>query len=182
MGANSLPLVNQKLAYARTLLQLLPSGTQDTSLQAHALTDAAATQLVCAFQHYLREIAENYRLKMSGLIAPEQALVVITEQALAAAFAESDNAAPTEVQELLWLRADPASWLTCLHAYTAQQWAAAKPLTPPAEPQITDENLIQLTTIEEKSGTETGTSADVSAWCDAFYEMIQRHRQNMSEY
>ena len=70
MANSSLSLVNQKLAYARALIKqaspLSNSTTTSERLQLRALLDASVFHLMCGIHHYLREIAENYRVKNVG--------------------------------------------------------------------------------------------------------------------
>ena len=66
MANASLSRVNQKLAYARALLKRASVSGHPTSaaerLQLQALLDAVVFHLACGFHHYLREVAENYRV------------------------------------------------------------------------------------------------------------------------
>lgn len=178
MSIRSLSLVNQKLAYARSLAALLScpiSGdTPDTpkeSLQRQALLDAAVMHMVCAYQHYLREIAESYFVKGAGLIKVEQDLVSILQEA---------GKSPADVQELQRLRADENSWLSHLFFNYERQWAF--PAVQPAKQKSTNDGLIVLVNIDVPDEERHVTLSLLSAWHKQFVELIQRQRETRAEY
>src|SRR5690606_30182725 len=135
MSVNSLSLVNQKLAYARALLALVQvRGTHEKAadaLQRKALLDAAVSHLVCAHQHYLRELAESLRVKLSPSIKSERDLVdALTEL----------GKTSSEALELLSLRTKDGSWLASLYRSYEQQWMMTA--KPPVSRASTYGNLI----------------------------------------
>ncbi|GGY71587.1 hypothetical protein GCM10011613_15490 [Cellvibrio zantedeschiae] len=166
MSNLSLTRVNQKLIQAKILLQ----GVDEESLSPvhrNSLLEAAAFHLVCAHQHYLREIAETYGLK--NIIA------LRSEHDLITAF----NAArkyPAEAQELEDLRKDPASWLSQLQAYYDSLWRI--PVRPDTQES---ENLISLVDTESIAIPEISLSV-VRAWQTDFTALVLRQRETSAEF
>ncbi len=176
MTTTNLSLVNQKLGYARVLIQQLAaySGVQSRLLN-EALAEATVSHLVCGFRHYLRELAEANGIKSLTSI--------ISLEGLAVLLAEADKVS-AEVEELQRLQTERASWLAHLHHAYEQQWAlpradAAKADTlRSASSLVEDQNLIQLMVIEESPDLQV----QLRGWYDAFSELVQRHRHNLAEY
>src|SRR5690625_7154744 len=77
MGSASLGMVNQKLAYTRALLtqlRVLPEANAGQRLARQAVLDAGIFHLVCAYNHYLPELAEHYAATQVEQITTENAL------------------------------------------------------------------------------------------------------------
>lgn len=179
MSITSLALVNQKLAYARSLLALAPVIDTTTGsakrLESRALIDGAVGHLVCACRHYLYEIAERNRLKMHSPILTETDLVT---RLIAA------GSAPTDAAEIVDLRVDKSSWFSRLHHYYEGRWYEKHWQAPPAPQEkaaATDAMLINVVTLDGDSDNEPN-AADVNAWYDAFVVLIQRQRETGAEY
>jgi hypothetical protein len=175
MTTTNLSLVNQKLGYARVLIQQLTThSVAQSRLLNEALAEAAVSHLVCGFRHYLRELAEANGVKpLASIIKLDGLAAVLAEAAKVSA----------EMEELQQLQANPASWLAHLHHAYEQQWAPPSANGGKADPtrpavSVDDENLIQLTVIEETPDLQL----QLSRWYEAFSELVLRHRQNLAEY
>ncbi|RYZ96366.1 MAG: hypothetical protein EOO68_16950, partial [Moraxellaceae bacterium] len=137
MANLSLTRVNQKLMQAKHLV----GGVDEQSLtpiHRNALLEGAAFHLVCAYQHYLREIAEIYGLKNAINLRSEDDLIIAFETA---------KKHPAEAEELLTLRKNRDSWLTQLQGYYDSLWRP-----PVAKDARESENLIGL--IDMDAGTD----------------------------
>lgn len=169
--ATSLSVVNQKLGYARVLLQELatPRLAQNDFLEA-ALADAVVAHLMCGFHQYLQELAYANGIKPLTSIDSLGALQTI--------FIEADVVS-AEMDELQQLSAESTSWLAHLYQAYEQQWALPDGNSTKLIPApIDDENLILLTAVEDAPDIQ----AQLSEWYTAFTDMVQRHRQNLAEY
>lgn len=163
MANLSLTRVNQKIAQARQLLD----GVNEDSLkpiQRASIIEAASFHLVCAYQHYLREVAETYGLKATSSITDESQLV--------AAFALAHRH-PAEADELALLKSDANSWLAELHAYYQSLWSQPKPAKNQA-----DDNFINLVEVD----VESVTISTLCRWLDEFVRLIQRQRETSAEF
>lgn len=175
MPVTCLSLVNQKLAYARALLNLAQvqdsDDTAKSRLLQRALFDAVVVHLVCAYQHYLRELGESYRIKQLSLIKSEQDLIAV--------FSEQGKTS-SEIDELLQLKADRTSWLARLFNSFEQQSALPHPSVQIAP--ASDENLISLVEINESSNEVAANLGDLAQWQQQFIALIQRQRETSAEY
>jgi hypothetical protein len=175
MPATCLSLVNQKLAYARELLALVPDRAASENpkgrLLCRALVDAAIAHLVCAYQHYLRELGENYRIKQLASIKCEQDLIATLGEL---------GRTSSEVDELLQLRADETSWLAKLFRSYESQSALPLPTAQIATPKA--ENLISLVEVNDASTELEVTPERVTLWQQDFVGLIQRQRETSAEY
>ena len=163
MANLSLTRVNQKIAQARQLLEGLDEDLL-RPIQRASITEAGAFHLVCAYQHYLREIAETYGLKGASSIADESHLF--------AAFA-SAHKHPAEAEELALLKSDTSSWLAQLHGYYQSLWCQPKPAKNQA-----DENFINLVEVE----IEAVTITTLRQWLDELVHLVKRQRETSAEF
>lgn len=172
MANISLTRVNQKLNQARLIAEGVESDSL-TPIRLNAVTEAVAFHLMCAYQHYLREVAETYGLKM--------ALTISTEAELKIAF-ESAKKYPVEVNELLELRNNCHSWLGQLSSYYDSLWL------PPRIPVKNHDHeepvvmLIAAVNIEVEMGSPEITLALVRQWQVEFSSLVTRHRQTNAEF
>src|SRR5690625_7862108 len=116
MGSASLGMVNQKLAYTRALLtqlRVLPEANAGQRLARQAVLDAGIFHLVCADNHYIRELAEHYAETQVEQITTENDL----QQTLLA-----QGKSPAELHELQEMRRQRESWLTQVHAIYDACW------------------------------------------------------------
>lgn len=165
----SLTCVNQKLAYAKSLLQVMDE-LNLTPVRLNSLKEAAAFHMMCAYHHYLREIAETYWLKNSASIQ--------TEVDLIAAF-QAAKKHPSEAQELIALRDDGNSWLAHLHTYYESLWAVPTAL---ANDKQNDELLIKIVNLESSFDLTRVDSTVVAFWCESFTELLLRQRATSVEF
>lgn len=158
----SLTRVNQKLGQANALLQ-----QPDASTQVHrqSLIEAVTFHLVCAYQHYLRELAETYGLK--------SVIGIATAGELVKAF-EAAGKYPAEAQELVELRAG-RSWLADLHSYYDSLWRTPSPASSPRE-----EELINVVNIDQTAPVPD--LAQLIQWHKSFVELVKRQRQTSAEF
>lgn len=167
MANISLTRVNQKLSQARYLLR---SASEEslTPIATNSLLEAVAFHLVCAYQHYLREIAETYGLK--------NAIGLRTEADLIKAF-ESAKKYPAEAGELAGLRAEPGSWLSQLQRYYDSLWQM-----PVIASQSSEDNLISLVDVDSLQNQPPVTLALAAHWHKAFVALVQRQRDTSAEF
>ncbi len=101
----SLTRVNQKLNQAAVLLKSAESNELN-EVATNSIKEAVVFHLVCAYRHYLREIAETYSVKCADDCNSELVLASIFH---------TTNKYPAEIEELILLRKDDASWLAFMH-------------------------------------------------------------------
>lgn len=162
----SLTRVNQKLMQAKQLLQGINEDSL-TPICRNALLESAAFHLACAYQHYLREIAETYGLK--NIIALRSEVDLIT------AF-ETAKKYPVEARELNDLRKDRSSWLSQLHFYYESLWQ-----TPISIDAQENENFINLVNVDEPGIPEITLSV-IQNWHSDFVALILRQRETSAEF
>lgn len=170
MGSASLGMVNQKLAYTRALLtqlRVLPEANAGQRLARQAVLDAGIFHLVCAYNHYLRELAEHYAVTQIEQITTENDL----EQALLA-----QGKSPAELHELQELRRQPESWLTQLHASYDACWRL------PNQKPVQSATRIQALDLEAASAPVAMTEKRLQGMCEAAEELITRHRESVTEW
>ena len=164
MANLSLTRVNQKLAQAKLLI----SGVDEKALKPihlNSLLEAAAFHLICAYQHYIREIAEIYGLK--------HAIGLQNEVDLIKAF-EAAKKHPAEAEELAALRLSASSWLVQLQTYYDSLWQLPKL----ANPQSDD--LISLVDVDKVVMPVTIES--VRHWHSEFVALVLRQRETSAEF
>jgi hypothetical protein len=173
MPITSLSLVNQKLAHARALVRAASTlsipGNAAERLTQQALLDGAVFHLVCGYQHYLHELAENYRVKNLSSVKDEKTL----SDALAELGKES-----SEVVELALIQGAADSWLSQLQRYYHQLWAL--PLDESDNHNIKSATLIPLVVLDDV--TRSVTLQQVEVWEKSFSTIITRHRETSAEY
>jgi len=165
MANLSLTRVNQKLAQAKLLI----SGLDEDSLKLihrNALLEASAFHLVCAYQHYVREIAETYGLK--------HAIGLKDETDLMKAF-EAAKKHPAEAEELVALRLNASSWLARLQNYYDSLWQVPKSVSPHAT-----EGLINLVDVDKV--VIRVTIGLIQEWHSEFVALVLRQRETSAEF
>ncbi|WP_347329598.1 DUF6586 family protein [Marinimicrobium locisalis] len=168
MAASSLSQVNQKLAYCRALMKLVraepASKRADDRLRRQALLDAGAFHLLCAYRHYLRELAENYAVPETSGIYTEQDLI----QAL-----ERLGKTPSEPRELQTLSENTDSWLVALQTAYEAFWL------PPRD----SAQRIEVIDLDapQNAGRQVSRQS-LEAWYQAFNALIERQRETSAEY
>lgn len=172
MGLTSLGMVNQKLAYTRAMLvqlQALPEANAGQRMTSQALLDAGAFHLVCAYNHYLRELAEHYGLNPVADINTENDL----QQALMA-----QGKTPAELHELQELRRQPDSWLNQLHASYSACWRL-----PGQKPVAHSATRIQALDLEASTAPPMPmTEERLQHVCQRLEELVSRHRESVTEW
>lgn len=166
MANLSLTRVNQKLTQAKLLLQREDEAAL-SPVHRNAILEGAAFHLVCAHQHYLRELAENYGVK--------NVVAVQSEQDLIAAF-DTVKKYAVEALELSGLRKQPTSWLSQLQAYYDSLWR----IPVRSEGQQGD-NLIRLVDADTVNQPEIDFEL-VRSWQSQFAALVVRQRETSAEF
>ena len=169
MANLSLTRVNQKLAQARVLLE---NGNDSTLALLHnnSLKEAIAFHLVCAYRHYLREIAETYWLKGIAAIHSEADLMNALDVA---------KKQPAEAGELISLRKDVSSWLSQLHLYYESLWLV--PVSADNKYEFRN-NLIDTVNLEPNFNTASVTLELLVLWHQSFLVLVARQRETSAEF
>ncbi|HWV16679.1 MAG TPA: DUF6586 family protein [Cellvibrio sp.] len=177
MANISLTRVNQKLAQARALLT---SAGDSPLVPIHlaALQEAVVFHLVCAYRHYLREIAETYGLKQSAGIA--------TESDLAEAFRLAKKH-PAEADELIALRENKGAWLGQLHSYYETLWSVPVLSVATVEAKIERESeesasIIKLVNIDPAPALVAVDMTLLASWHVEFVALVGRQRETSAEF
>lgn len=170
MAATSLSLVNQKLAFCRALVKLIQQEPEPRQVSARvrcqSLLDAAAFHLLCAYRHYLREVAENYGVADSANIS--------SEEALAGALQRMDKS-PSEACELEALRNDPDSWLVELQSAYEACWELSDPVAMSQRIQVMDLDA-------PRDRSRKVSRERLLFWFEAFEHLVDRQRETSAEY
>jgi hypothetical protein len=166
MSNLSLTRVNQKLMQAKHLLQIVDINSL-TPVHLNAVLEGAAFHLICAYQHYLREIAETYSLK--------NVVVLRSEDDLIGAF-EAAKKYPVEAEELVTLRKDAKSWLVQLQNYYDSLWRL-----PVANENRDAENLISLINMDSNDVIDVDLAA-IQGWQRDFTALVLRQRETSAEF
>lgn len=173
MANISLTRVNQKLAQVRALLDGVDE-SQLTPIQQNSLKEAATFHLVCAYQHYLREIGETYGLK--------NVTSVLTEADLVAAFYAAKKQ-PVEANELLALRSNATSWLEQLHRHYESLWLPPKVNAAiVAAEEGEDSNIIAAFNIDPGITVAPVDIALILSWHAEFVALARRQRETSAEF
>ncbi len=166
MANLSLTRVNQKLMQAKQLLQVVDVNSL-TPVHLNALLEAAAFHLMCAYQHYLREIAETYGLK--------NVVVVRSEDDLIGAF-EAAKKYPSDAEELATLRKDANAWLVQLQRYYDSLWRL-----PVVSENRDSDNLISLVDIDSVDAIDVDLAV-IQGWQREFTALVLRQRETSAEF
>lgn len=166
MANLSLTRVNQKLMQAKHLLQVVDVNSI-APVHLNALLEGATFHLICAYQHYLREIAETYGLK--------NLVVLRSEDDLIGAF-EAAKKYPAEAEELVTLRKDAKSWLVQLQNYYDSLWRL-----PVANEKRDSDNLINLVNMDSANPVEVDLGV-IQGWQRDFTALVLRQRETSAEF
>jgi hypothetical protein len=178
MAISNFSLVNQKLAFAKSLFTLtrerapvFAEGAQQ--LQQDALLSSCALQLRLAFHFYLREIADRMAMKNSAAIS--------SLEELESSLAQQDKTS-SDVTELRDLVQQSESWLAQL-----LRWAQASQQSPRKEKEkksFHSENLILAVdiTAHEEQQVSVLTLAEIEHWLESFRVLVLRQRDISSEF
>jgi hypothetical protein len=168
----SLTRTNQKLVQARLLLESLDKSSASPVL-INSIKEGAAFHLVCAYRHYLHEIAETYGIKNSTALN--------TEADLMAAFLAAKKH-PVEVEELLVLRSKRNSWLGQLHRFYESLWGIPKTVAAITASEASSEGLIKLVDIESDPESVDLDLEAVVSWLKEFVALVERQRETSAEF
>jgi hypothetical protein len=166
MANLSLTRVNQKLMQAKQLLQVVDVDSL-SPVHLNALLEGAAFHLVCAYQHYLREIAETYSLK--------NVVTLRSEDDLIGAF-EAAKKYPAEAEELVTLRKDAKSWLVQLQSYYDSLWRL-----PVVNENRDADNLINLVNVDSVDLIDVDLGV-IQGWQRDFTSLVLRQRETSAEF
>ncbi|MEN0037497.1 MAG: DUF6586 family protein [Cellvibrio sp.] len=174
MSINHLQLVNQKLAFASSIIASLVADTStDSSLLQKALKDSVVFHLATALHFYVRELAEHQR------IVNMQSINSVSD--LASTLKELDKYS-SEVSELVELEQLSSSWLNQLTRYYEQLLSSpAKEKEKKAFGQENIINVVELADADEIAMLNLTTDV-LSAWASSFRSLIARQRETSAEY
>jgi hypothetical protein len=177
MSISHLSLVNQKLAYASSVISLLKSSLAEPQaahrLQQQALCDAAVFHLAMALHFYLRELAGHHRIK--------NLLAINSIQDLVSALHQVDQIS-SESSELFELVHATGTWLNQLTRYYYH--LAQSPEKPKEKKSFGQENrieLIELTEADSQLPVQL-TPELLTSWLDSFRALVARQRETSAEY
>lgn len=177
MAVSNFSLVNQKLAFAKSLCDLARGvatpATSAERLRQDAVLSSGVYQLSLAFHFYLREIADRCFLKNSGAINSLAELQL--------ALAQNDKFL-SEVSELDELAARSGSWLEQLQRYA--QSALESPRKEKERKSFQQDNLIIAVeiTAEEEVQAVCLTVELLESWQDSFRALVLRQRDTSAEF
>lgn len=177
MAISNFSLVNQKLAFAKSLCDLATdlsySVASSERLRQDALLSSCAYQLSLAFHFYLREIADRCYLKNSGAISSLAELEL--------SLAQNDRLL-SEVAELSDLAKLSGSWLEQLGRYSHN--ALQSPRKEQEKKSFQQDNLIIAVDITaEDDGQALLLTIDlVASWLDSFRALVLRQRDTSAEF
>ncbi len=177
MAVNHLSLVNQKMAFANAILQRLDISTSELSskqkLEQQALKDAVIFHLITALHFYLREIAENCRIK--------NLIQINSIEDLIGALSQADRAS-SEAEELNDLSQTADSWLSYLLQYRSQ--LLRSPEKPKEKKSFGQDNLIELVEVFESDINKCPelTPQLLTSCFDSFRALIMRQRETSAEF
>lgn len=172
-----LSLVNQKLGFAAALISLAKSFPDDSigirKTQRQACYEASVFQLYAAYHFYLRELADNNRIKNPEYIK--------SIDALCDALSQSGNS-PSEANELRELIKDEKSWLSQVLVQYSHVFAS--PSRKKEKKAFGNDNLIDIVELDQIA--ETSAQAFefdvIEEWLIEFRALIARQRETSAEY
>jgi|GEM_PF-462382 len=177
MAISHLSLVNQKLAFASSIITALSTYPDATTaaqkIQRQALGDAAVFHLSMGLHFYVRELAEHHQIKNVGSINSIQDLI--------STLSEVDKASP-ESFELVELAELKGCWLNQLTHYYDQ--LSKSPEKSKEKKAFAQENLIaavELTEAESQLPVQL-TSELLGSWLESFRVLVMRQRETSTEY
>ncbi|HTF98756.1 MAG TPA: DUF6586 family protein [Cellvibrio sp.] len=172
-----LSLVNQKLGFASTLLLLAKNFPETESglkkTQKQACCEASVSFLYVAYHFYLRELAENNRVKNFQAINSIEALGEMLSQI---------GSSPSEVNEVQDLVNDNGSWLSqMLMQYTS---VFTSPLHKKEKKAFGNDNLIELIELgqTDEASSQVFEVDVIEGWLVKFRALIARQRETGAEY
>ena len=169
MSRLSLTRVNQKLAQAKALFDNADVAAL-TAIHLNSLKEATTFHLICAYQHYLHEIAETYWIKNSASIRNEADLI--------AAF-QAAKKHPVEAEELSALRKEESFWLGQLHTYYESLWLVPTVILKDTQD---DEFLIKAFNLESNFDVAQVDLTLIFSWYESFVALIVRQRETSAEF
>jgi len=182
-------LVNQKLAFARVLLesarQVSDAGSIDMRVKLHGFLDGAVSQLNHALAFYVLEVADHFTIKIDSLRINQ------TAQNYRQLIGEYSDQS-LQLAELGTLLKNPASWLYTLTSLymnpmvLGQRFQTASSVKPQTLHAVTDEkdanhkaasgNLIQVRDVSAESAPQQSPFALVSELSQQLQQLIDQHR------
>lgn len=178
MSISNFSLVNQKLAFAKSLCTFAReissvSMTSAQQLQQDALLSSCALQLSLAFHFYLREIADRVYLKNSSAISSLYELELSLAQA---------DKFPSDVVELRDLAQQSGSWLEQL--LRCSLLSLQSPRKEKEKKSFQSDNLIlavEITAIDEEQSPLLTVDV-IESWLEDFRVLVLRHRDTSAEF
>jgi hypothetical protein len=177
MPISHLSLVNQKLAYASSIITLLNTSLAEPGsrheLEQQALGDAVIFHLTMALHFYVRELAGHHHIKNLSVINSVHDLVAALHQV---------DKVSSESSELLELATTNNTWLNQLmHHYDQLFKSPEKPKEKKAFKQESLIELVELTEVEGQPHLQL-TPELLASWLDSFRTLVIRQRTTSAEY
>lgn len=174
MSCIYLARTNQKLNFARIHLGALRESCASTGWNKHILiesyNESVLFHLASAYDAFLHEIAERYRLDTSH---------ITSYRTLAEDMEKSGQECP-ELSELSCLEADENSWLhRMVHAYEACWRATDRVEAVSASSSVSEIHVAQ---INPAHTDESAILEEYQQWFDSLRDLIDRQRSGMQEW
>ena len=160
--------VNQKLFFARLLIEQFDAENDRYGHLELVLCQSAVYQLECGYRHHLREVADTYKCKTAETVHSVQDL---------SGALEAMGKHPAEAQEMMNLEHDESSWLSSLLAV----WRSFQRLPEPTLPEISEGAIPVRQLTPSQQVLAQLTIAQVQEWHRSLTELVERHRELMVE-
>ena len=162
--------VNQKLLFARKLLNLAKTDGEANKHSATAIAQSVVLQLYLVWKWHLQDIANNYKAQDPSAINSADELFNTLS---------ADGKTPAEATELQYLVGSKDSWVSDLMA--AYQQLFLLPTTRKAQMDV--DRLPLLSLDDTANGDRTKWDLlQVVEWTEKMTELVERHRDMMIEF
>lgn len=174
MSGIYLARTNQKLSFTRIHLDKLKHAQDDTSWNKHALiesfNESVLFHLTSAYDAFLREIAETYRVDTEALDG---------YRSLAAKL-ESTGVESPELKQLAQLEMDDSGWLHKMMAAYEACWHGSDKHESVNETNSVSE--IHVLQVNPNHAEDQAIIAEYENWFNSLSELIDRLRDGMQEW
>ncbi|WP_027859125.1 DUF6586 family protein [Marinobacterium jannaschii] len=174
MSGIYLARTNQKLNFARLHIEALRGAVDSTGWNKHALiesyNESVLFHLVSAYDAFLREVAELYRLDTEHLQG---------YRSLVQELEHSGQESP-EISEIVKLENDDISWLHKLLAAYEACWHGSDKRQQVTETSSVSE--IHVLQVNPDHAEDVDIIAELEGWLVSLRELVERLRNNMQEW
>jgi len=174
MSGIYLARTNQKLNFARLHIDALKGAVDSTGWNKHALiesyNESVLFHLVSAYDAFLREIAELYRLDTEHLKGYRSLVQEL----------ESSGQESPEIGEIVKLEADELSWLhKLLAAYEACWHGSDQRSAVTATSSVSEIHVLQ---VNPDHAEDADIIVELENWLISLRELVERLRSGMQEW